>query len=114
MPATYDLSSNVGKTRFWIPDTYIENPIFSDEEINFLLQSNNNRPLLAAASALIAIAGDPARLTSFSKGATSGTRTLAEDLHRKAAELKARDCKEQTGENTGDIIVGKIERSDFW
>lgn len=107
MTATYDLSTLVGQTRFRIPDTDVINPIFSDEEIDFLLKENEDNPLLAAAEALETIAGDPARLTQFSRGSVSGARTTAEDIRRRASGLREKA-------NGGGILVGKLERTDFW
>lgn len=107
MGATYDLSTPVGQVRFRIPDTNVVNPIFSDEEIGFLLENNEDSPLLAAAEALETIAGDPARLSSFSRGSVSGTRTTADDIRRRASSLREKA-------HGGGILVGKLERTDFW
>lgn len=107
MSATYDLNTPVGQARFHIPDTNLSNPIFSDAEIEFLLQSNEDNTLLAAAEALETIAGDPARLSSFSRGSVAGTRTTADDIRRRASSLREKAYG-------GGIIVGTLERTDFW
>lgn len=107
MNATYDLSTVVGQVRFHIPDTNVANSIFSDEEIKFLLQNAEEDPLLAAADALETIAGDPARLVQFSRGSVSGTRTTSEDVLRRVRSLREKAYG-------GGILVGKLERTDFW
>lgn len=106
MAATYDLSTPVGQTRLYIPDTDTSKPMFSDEELQFLLDENDGHPKLAAAAALDIIAGDPQRLSQWSRGAVSATRTASEDIRRRATQLRA--------EARGGIVVGTIVRSDFW
>src|SRR5690606_34556004 len=109
MAATYDLNTPVGQTRLQIPDTDISKPLFSDEELQYLLKENQNNPKQAAAAALDIIAGDPARLSQWSRGGVSATRgASSEDLRRRAQDLR----NQATG--TGGIVVGTIERSDFW
>lgn len=107
MPATYDLTTPAGQARLHIPDTNTAQAIFSDAEIAYLLEQNQNDPRLAAANALEIIAGDPARLIQFSRGAVSGARTTTQDLRHRALELRA-------AARGGGIIVGTIERTDFW
>lgn len=98
--------TTVQKTRLLIPDTG-DNPMFTDEELLFLLSENQDNPRLAAAEALEIIASDPQRLSSWSRGGVSATRgASSEDLRRRAQDLRA--------QVTGGIIVGTIERSDFW
>ena len=107
MAATYDLSTPVGQVRFRIPDTDTSKSIFSDEEIGFLLESNEDNPLLAAAEALETIAGDPARLVQFSRGSVSGARTTTEDILKRVRSLREKAYG-------GGILVGRLERTDFW
>lgn len=107
MSATYNLETPVGQVRFRIPDTNVANPIFGDAEIEFLLKNAEDNPLLAAAEALETIAGDPARLSSFSRGSVSGTRTTADEIRRRASALREKA-------HGGGIIVGTLERTDFW
>lgn len=107
MSATYDLNTPVGQTRFHIPDTNLANPMLSDAEIEFLLENAEENPLLAAAEALETIAGDPARLSSFSRGSVAGTRTTADEIRRRASSLREKA-------HGGGIIVGTLERTDFW
>jgi hypothetical protein len=52
MTATYDLSTNVGKTRLYSKDTSTVSPRFTDEEINAFLAIENGNPRLAAAVSL--------------------------------------------------------------
>lgn len=106
MAATYDLSTPVGQTRLYIPDTDTSKPMFSDEELQFLLDENDGHPKLAAAAALDIIAGDPQRLSQWSRGSVSASRAAPEDLRRRADQLRS--------QVTGGIVVGTIERSDFW
>lgn len=107
MGATYDLGTPIGQVRFRVPDTDITNPIFSDAEVEFLLKNAEDNPLLAAAEALETIAGDPARLSSFSRGSVSGTRTTADEIRRRASSLREKAYG-------GGILVGTLERTDFW
>ncbi|MDI9412088.1 MAG: hypothetical protein QM401_00725 [Bacillota bacterium] len=107
MGASYDLSTPTGQTRFRIPDTNVANPIFSDAEIGFLLENNEDNPLLAAAEALETIAGDPERLVQFSRGSVAGTRTTSEDILKRVRSLREKAYG-------GGILVGKLERTDFW
>lgn len=108
MAVTYNLFTPVGQTRLQIPDTDLTKPIFSDEEIEFLLSENDENPKLAAAAALEIIAGDPQRLSQWSRGGVSATRTTAAELRQRAEQLRS-----EAGAG-GRIIVGTIERSDFW
>lgn len=106
MAATYDLNTPIGQTRLYIPDTDTSKPMFSDEELQFLLDENGENPKLAAAAALDIIAGDPQRLAQWSRGSVSATRTASEDIRRRAEQLRS--------QVTGGIVVGTIRRTDFW
>lgn len=111
MSATYDLNTPIGKVRLRIPDTNTSNPIFQDEELQLLLDDHSDveeskAVLLAAADALDIIAGDPQRLASWSRGAVSAVRTPTADLRSRAAQLRSQAM--------GGIVVGTIERTDFW
>lgn len=112
MSITYDLNTPIGKVRLRIPDTNISNPIFQDEELQLLLDDHSGveesrAVLLAAADALDIIAGDPQRLASWSRGGVSAVRgATADDLRKRAQQLR-----EQA---SSGIVVGTIERSDFW
>lgn len=90
MSVTYDLQTNVGKVRLQIPDTNLQKAVFSDEEINILLEANNGNPLLAAAAALEIIAGDPQRVQQYSRGGISATKTPTDVLLKRAQELRRR------------------------
>lgn len=52
MAFTYDLSTDVGKTRLLIPDTDWANAVFSDEELTAFLALESSSPRRAAALAL--------------------------------------------------------------
>lgn len=94
------------KTRLLIPDTGSV-PMFTDEELLFLLAENQENPRLAAAEALEIVAADPQRLASWSRGGVSATRgATADDLRKRAQQLR-----EQA---SSGIVVGTIERNDFW
>lgn len=100
--------SNLAQVRLRIPDSGSP-PMFSDEELQFLLSENGGNPLLAAAEALDIVAGDPARLSQWRRGGVSVSRTAAADIRARAAQLRA-----QAAGSSGGIIVGTIKRSDFW
>ncbi|OUN01415.1 MAG: hypothetical protein BAA04_04825 [Firmicutes bacterium ZCTH02-B6] len=80
--------------------------MFSDEELQFLLSEHGNNPKLAAAAALDIVAGDPRRVSSYSRGGVSATYTTAADLRARAQQLRE--------EARGGIVVGTIQRPDFW
>lgn len=107
MGATYDLSTPLGQTRFRIPDTNPKKQMFSNDELDYLLDQKQNNPLLAAAEALDIVAGDPNRLLQFTRGNISGMKTASADLRKRAAELRSQASE-------GGIIVGTVERTDFW
>jgi len=104
--ANYDLSTPIGQIRLYIPDTDTSKPMFSDEELQFLLDENDGHPKLAAAAALDIIAGDPQRLSQWSRGSVAATRATSDDLRRRATQLRQ--------QVTGGIVVGTIRRTDFW
>lgn len=93
------------QVRLLIPDSGAK-PMFSDEELRFLLSEHGDNPKLAAAEALDIIAGDPQRLASWSRGGVSATRPSADDLRKRAQQLR-----EQVH---GSVRVGTIVRTDFW
>lgn len=93
------------QVRLLIPDSGPK-PMFSDEELSYLLSEHGDNPKLAAAEALEIVAGDPQRLASWSRGGVSATRSSADDLLRRASQLRA--------QVHGSIQVGTIERTDFW
>ena len=96
----------IQQARLLIPDSGTS-PMFTDEELHFLLEQNQENPKLAAAEALDIIASDPQRLSSWSRGGVSATRgASSEDLRRRAQDLRS--------QFTGGIVVGTIKRSDFW
>src|SRR5690625_5534595 len=98
----------IQQVRLLIPDSGT-NPMFTDAELLFFLEQNQENPKLAAAEALEIIASDPQRLSSWSRGGVSVTRgASSEDLRRRAQDLR----NQATG--TGGIVVGTIKRSDFW
>ena len=103
---TYDLATPVGKVRFEIPDTNIDNPNFTDKEITYALELANGSPLLAAAHCLEIIAGDPQRLQSWSRGSVSGVRATALELRQRASALRQRAG--------GEFASVPLVRSDFW
>jgi len=93
------------QVRLLIPDSGTK-PMFSDEELQFLLSEHGDSPKLAAAEALDIIAGDPQRLASWSRGGVSATRSSSDDLRKRAQQLR-----EQVH---GSVRVGTIIRTDFW
>lgn len=101
LPATYDLNTPIGKVRFYIPDTDPQNPIFSDEEIDFALAQNGMDPRLAAATCLEVIAGDPRRITQYSRGGVGASYQTAEAIRARAAELR----REAKGANVARLDV---------
>lgn len=93
------------QARLLIPDTG-DKPMFSDEELSFLLAEHNDNPRLAAADAIDIIAGDPQRVAAYSRGGVSVTKATAADLRARAQQLRA--------EAHGGIVVGTVKRTDFW
>ena len=62
--ATWSLSTNIGKTRFYLGDRRQDKPIWADEEIDFLLTQNSN-PILAAAIGYDVAAGQESYLALY-------------------------------------------------
>lgn len=89
MPATYDLSSEIGKVRLLIPDRDVTAPIFEDEEIQAFLSLEGD-VRRAAALALETVAADEAltlRMTSVLGLSVNGV-AAAQALLARAAELR--------------------------
>lgn len=58
----YDPTTPLGETRLWILDTDLQQPFFSDPEINVFLKDASQNTILAAVYALQVLATDQARL----------------------------------------------------
>jgi hypothetical protein len=86
---TYDLNTNVGKTRLWIQDSGIEDTIWSDAEISVFL-AEANTPILAAAYALDAEANGAARVSSIIRLGTfsNNAYTVYQALRDSATRLR--------------------------
>jgi hypothetical protein len=111
MVATYDLTTPVGKVRLLIPDRDISNALFSDDELTEFLSMGDNNIFLAAADALEAIAGDPQRLRSFTRGSLSGDSQAAINIQRRARQLREQASAALLG---GRAVMGYLERGDFY
>lgn len=113
MAASYDPTTDVGKVRLRIPDRNVDKPLFDDAEIESFLEFNGGNVLLATAEALEAIAGDPRRLQGYSRGSVRVEPQLAFNLRERAKQLRDTVAQEEAASHAG-IIVGTIERTDFW
>ena len=60
-----DLTTNIGKTRLFIPDMDEANPIFGNGEIQVFLDNSGSTPMLAAALALETVARGRSLLAKF-------------------------------------------------
>ena len=91
MTATYDLSTNVGKTRLYSKDTVIASPRFTDEEITAFLAIENGDPRLAAAVSLELTAANTAlmaKVKAVGEIQFVDYATLAESLVSQAKNLR--------------------------
>jgi len=93
MPATYDLSTQVGKVRLLIPDKQITDPdvlLFQDDEIEALLSLSQDSVAYATALALETIATDTVMLLKASKimDISFNGPADAEALYKRAATLR--------------------------
>jgi len=95
----------IQQVRLLIPDRG-DSPVFTDEELQFLLSEHNDNPRLAAADALEIIAGDPQRVQQYSRGGVSAAKASSAELMARAQRLR-----EQA---KGGMVVGTIVRPDFW
>lgn len=110
MPATYDLSTAVGKVRLLVPDRDITNPVFQDDEIAAFLALEADDVRRAAALALETIASDEAltqkvmRLLDLSTDGAS----LARALLQRAAALRQQatdaDAREDAGFDVAEMV----------
>lgn len=77
--ATYDLTTAVGKVRFWVRDTDLSAPTFSDAELQLFVDqagldsSNNPRLFRAAYYGLMALATDASKIAAVEKIGVFGT-----------------------------------------
>ena len=87
--ATYDLKTPIGKVRLEIPDTNVDSPLFTDDEIQHLLEVNHENVSLAAAHALSIILGDPNRSIQWTRGNVSAAKNLAGAIQQRINQLRA-------------------------
>jgi Arc/MetJ family transcription regulator len=113
MPWTYDLTTDVGRTRLLIPDRIPDEAIFSDEELSTFLALEGG-PKRAAALALETIAADEALVQKVIRTldiSTDGSKTAAA-LMARAESLREQAATEE-GQSTGafDWVATPAARS---
>lgn len=110
MPATYELSTDVGKIRSLIPDMDITDPAFQDEEIEYYFSSEGNLRKAAALALEIAATKD----VLIFKVMKSGTDSV--DAAKGAAVLleRARALRKQEDESVLDTggVIGVVEMAN--
>lgn len=92
MPATYNLTTDVGRVRLLISDTDPTTPIFDDDEISAFLAFEGDDVRLAAAQALDTIASNEALVVKklrTADGLTTDGPAVAKELRERAAQLRA-------------------------
>jgi hypothetical protein len=107
VPATYDLSTDVGKVRLLIPDRDLANPVFQDGELEtFLALEGDVRR--AAALALETIAADEALVLKVVSvlGLSVNGPSVAQALLVRARELRA---QAEEAEARGDALFDWAE-----
>ncbi|MDI6872145.1 MAG: hypothetical protein QME79_12535 [Bacillota bacterium] len=109
MAFSYNLATSVGKVRLRIPDKDEQAPLFQDEELQAFLDANGGDVYLAAAEALETVAGDPQRLQQYERGSVSVQPQLSFNLRERAKQLRLLSARQR-----GGIVVGTIERGDFY
>lgn len=100
MAVTYDVSTDLGKSRLLTFDTDISNPIYQDEEHQAFLDLNAGNVRLAAAQAIDAIAGNEAYVQKMIKMLdlmTNGPQTAM------ALRAAADELRRQVYEGSGDF-----------
>jgi hypothetical protein len=100
MSVSYDVSTDLGKTRLLTFDTDTTNPIYQDEEHQAFLDLNAGNVRLAAAQAIDAIAGNEAYVQKMIKMLdlmTNGPQTAM------ALRAAADELRRQVYEGSGDF-----------
>lgn len=100
MAFTYDLTTNVGKVRFWVPDNTSTNYLLQDDEITYALGLVGNDILAAAADLCDQLARRFAQQATFSAdGLSVQNGQRAQTFAERAAELRQR----------GQVSVSSLE-----
>lgn len=107
MAFTYDLTTNVGKVRFLIPDNDAAAYDLQDDEVNYFLTQTGASVSGAAIRACKWLA------RKYSKDATFSADGLSAQLGARAAEFAAR-AKELEAELLGGISSVDLSRQDAY
>lgn len=103
MSFTYDVSTDVGKTRMLIPDRVYESLFFTDEEIEAFLSLEASNVLRAAALALETMASDQAmtlkviRLMDLTTDGQKTSQALLERADRLRSQADDAELAEEGG-----------------
>jgi hypothetical protein len=99
---SYELTTDIGKTRLFATDTDVQDAIFFDEELQVFLDATGDAPMLAAAMALETIASDAAKLAVKTR-----QDVLSTDPTAIPAELRAqaKALREQYAANSAGSLT---------
>ena len=105
--ATYDISTDRGKTRFHATDTNMARPIWEDAEVDYALELTGDNPLLAAAILLETAATDVAKIAVITKNDNQSTdpTKMPELLQARATALRTQAASVTTG---GTLVADRV------
>lgn len=115
MTYSYDLATDIGKTRLLIPDRVEASAIFTDEELQAFLDLNDGNTRRAAAEALEMIASDEAmtlKVITTLDLSTNGASTSAAILER-ARLLRSQAAAAEDGEDGGAFDYAEMADNAF-
>lgn len=113
MPTTYDLSTDIGKLRMFIPDRDVDDAIWSDEELQVFLDTESNL-FRATALVLETMASDHAlvlKVMRVQNIETSGDRVSSALLAR--AKLLRKQADDLDDVDNGGFEVIEMVHDDF-
>jgi hypothetical protein len=93
MTYTYNLSDDVGKIRLIIGDKDITNPVFSDEELQYFMDSEGSVNLAAAGALEAWAASYAANADNERIGDYSYMQTITDKMLKLAAKLRKDDSE---------------------
>ena len=97
MAFTYDLGTNIGKVRFWVPDNNSSSYLLQDDEITYVLGLVGNNVIAAAADLCDQMARYFAQQATFSAdGLSVQNHARAESFAARAKELRERQKESYT------------------
>jgi hypothetical protein len=116
MSFTYDTTTQVGLVRLLIPDRGQPNALFSDEEINAMINMElSSHPKRAAALALETIASDRAMVLQVitTNGLSTNGEAVARALQKRADSLREQAMNEEAAQDGGAFDWAEMVTGNF-